>query len=189
VKRTLVAALAVLAAGCAAESEAGEEAEVQAGAEAGAGGGAASAGATAAADLIDAQGRNVGRVVLTDAGGGLEVEVQVEGIPPGEHAIHLHQVGACTPPDFLSTGGHFNPSGRTHGLENPEGPHDGDMRNIEVDASGSGRFALENERVTLDAFLDADGGSVIIHAGPDDYRTGPTGEGGQARIVCGVFDR
>lgn len=181
-KRTMVAALAVLAAGCTAASQTDEEAEAEVSEE-------PAARSTAGATLVDAQGREVGRVVLTDSDGGLDVAVQVEGIAPGTHAIHLHQVGTCTPPDFMSSGGHFNPSGGQHGLENPEGPHDGDLRNIEVDESGSGRFELRNDRVTLDAFLDADGAAIVIHAGPDDYRTGPTGEGGQARVACGVFER
>lgn len=181
-KRTMVAALAVLTAGCTAARQTAEETVEEVRSEMG-------TQPTATANLIDAQGRSVGRVILEQEEDGVDVEVHVEGIAPGTHAIHLHQVGACTPPDFTSAGNHFNPSGREHGLENPRGPHDGDLRNIEVGPGGSGHFSLENERVTLDSFLDSDGAAVIIHAGPDDYLTGPTGEGGHARIACGVFNR
>lgn len=185
-KRKLVAAVALLSAGCAAAQRTAEDTVAEVRAELG-------SEPTATAELRDAQGRSVGRVVLEQEEDGVDVDVRVQGLPPGVHAIHLHQVGRCTPPDFLSSGGHFNPSVREHGLDNPQGPHDGDLRNIEVGPDGSGHFELENERVTLTGgphpYLDADGAAVVIHAGPDDYRTGPTGEGGMARIACGVFGR
>jgi superoxide dismutase, Cu-Zn family len=185
-KRTLVATLAALAAGCTAARQTAEETVAEVRSEMG-------SQPTATANLIDAQGRSVGRVVLEQEEDGVDVEVHVQGLPPGAHGIHLHQVGTCTPPDFMSTAGHFNPSGREHGFENPRGPHDGDLRNIEVGPDGSGHFELENERVSLttgpNPYLDADGGAIIIHRGPDDYRTGPTGEGGHDRIACGVFTR
>ena len=186
-KRTLVAALALLSAACTpAEPPVDDDvAQVSSAPD--------SPPLTATADLIDAEGRNVGQVVLEQDEEEVDVRVRVEGLSPGTHAIHLHQVGTCTPPDFASAGGHFNPGGGEHGLENPRGPHNGDLLNIEVDESGAGSFELENDRVTLsegpNAFLDADGAAVVIHAGPDDYLTGPTGEGGMARIACGVFAR
>ncbi len=185
-KSALIASLAVLTAGCAAEQRTAEDAVAEVRSEVG-------SNPTATADLLDAQGRDVGRVVLEQEEDGVDLEVRVQGLAPGLHAIHLHQMGSCTPPDFMSSGGHFNPSGREHGLDNPRGPHDGDMRNIEVGADGSGHFELENERVTLTggptALLDDDGAAVVIHAGPDDYRTGPVGEGGMNRVACGVFEK
>jgi len=185
-KRVLVVVLAALGAACGEAGEAAEDVAAEVGAE-------TAPVLRATASLIDTEGRSVGEVVLEERAGGVRAMVHVTGFAPGVHAIHLHQVGTCTPPDFMSTGGHFNPEGRQHGLENPEGPHAGDMLNIEVGESGEGHFELENERVTLspgpNSIFDADGASVVIHAGPDDYRTGPTGEGGMARIACGVFEQ
>lgn len=188
-RTTLVAAVAALTAGCSADPRSEAVAEVPA---ADAELSAPAPRITATAPLVDARGANVGQVVLTRRDDGVGVSVHVQGLPAGEHAIHLHQVGSCTPPDFLSSGGHFNPSGRAHGLENPEGPHDGDLRNITLGEDGSGHFELRAEGVSLadgpTPLLDADGAAVVIHAGPDDYRTGPTGERGMERIACASFD-
>jgi Cu-Zn family superoxide dismutase len=148
--------------------------------------------ATATADIRDAQGRTVAAATLVQDGDEVEISIDVAALPSGTHGIHLHTTGTCTPPDFTSAGGHFSPATRRHGFENPEGPHAGDLPNIDVAADGTGRFLLANDRVTLTSgaasLFDADGTAIVIHAGPDDYRTDPAGDSG-ARIACGVITR
>src|ERR1700693_781260 len=87
--------------------------------------------------LIDAQGKSVGTVILwEEKGGGVGLQVNVENLPPGEHGIHFHQNAKCDPPDFKSAGPHFNPDGKKHGLENPDGHHAGVMTNLTVNGKG-----------------------------------------------------
>jgi Cu-Zn family superoxide dismutase len=100
-------------------------------------------------------------------------------------------VGSCEPTAFTSAGGHLNPGGRQHGLENPAGPHAGDMPNLTADASGRAVVDITTDRVSLDAagpLFDADGTAIVVHAAPDDNRTDPAGNAG-ARVACGVITR
>ncbi len=156
-----------------------------------AGGGRASGG-SASADLRDASGKTVGTARLTEAepGGGPRLELEVRGLPPGEHGVHIHETGTCEPPDFESAGGHYNPESRQHGDENPAGPHAGDLPNMTVSADGSGTLEETVERVTLSdgphSLFDDDGSTLVVHAGPDDYRTDPAGNSGD-RVACGVI--
>lgn len=144
----------------------------------------------ASATLVDPAGNVVGEAKLTeDAAGMLHVNVKVKGISPGLHGIHLHAIGSCTP-DFAAAGGHHNPLGHQHGLDNPLGAHGGDLPNLVVNGAGKGQLNAVSDRATLSpgpvALFDADGSSVIIHAGEDDQLTDPTGNSG-GRIACGVI--
>lgn len=150
-----------------------------------AGSGAGTGNVTAA--MRDSTGRDLGTLTLTESAEGITVAGTLRGLPPGEHGFHLHTTGQCTP-TFEAAGGHWNPTGRQHGLQNPQGPHFGDMPNITVGADSTltiqattpgGRFRGAN------ALLDGDGAAVMVHADPDDYRTDPAGNAG-ARIACGV---
>ena len=111
-----------------------------------------------------------------------QINVQAEGLAPGTHGIHLHAVGRCDGPDFKSAGGHWNPAGKQHGRNNPLGAHLGDLPNLNVDADGRGNasFAVNGD------MADADGTSLVIHAGSDDYKTDPSGNSGD-RIACAVL--
>src|SRR5437899_597595 len=146
----------------------------------------------ARAELRDASGRAVGPARLEQVGDGVHLVLELTGLPPGVHAVHLHAVGRCDPPDFASAGGHFNPAKRQHGLQNPQGPHAGDLPNITVAADGTGRLETTTNRVTLSSgetsVFDTDGSALVVHAGPDDFKTDPTGNSG-ARIACGVISR
>jgi Cu-Zn family superoxide dismutase len=147
---------------------------------------------TATAELQNAEGRVVGNATLTEVSGGVRILVEVRGLPSGDKAVHIHEVGQCDPPGFTSAGAHFNPTQRQHGLQNPLGPHAGDLPNIQVDGDGNGRLETMNERVTLasgpTSLFDGDGSALVVHGAPDDFKTDPTGNSG-ARIACGVIRR
>lgn len=140
-------------------------------------------------ELKDAQGKVVGQVVLWDVENGVKFDLDVHDLPPGEHGIHFHQVPKCEAPDFKSAGPHFNPEGKKHGFDSPEGHHAGDMRNFTVDAQGRANAHLEDKDVTLKQgphSLLTNGAAIVIHAKADDYKTDPSGNSGD-RIACGVI--
>jgi Cu-Zn family superoxide dismutase len=150
------------------------------------------AGPPARAVLEDAQGKEIGTATFTPAKGGVRVQVRVAGLTPGKHGIHIHAAGKCEPPDFKSAGGHLNPSGRKHGLHNPEGAHAGDLPNLTVGKDGKAATAFTARGATLGegpgSLLGPDGAALVIHADPDDEKTDPAGSSG-ARIACGVVEK
>jgi Cu-Zn family superoxide dismutase len=160
---------------------------------------ALTAGVTAAgsalhadARLVDSTGQTIGWARLTeDAAGQLHLNVQVDGLTPGRHGVHLHAVGSCVGPAFASAGGHHNPLGAEHGLDNPAGAHAGDLPNLTVNGAGRGHLDAVSHHATLSAgpvsLFDADGSAIVIHANEDDQVTNPTGNSG-ARIACGVIE-
>jgi superoxide dismutase, Cu-Zn family len=126
-------------------------------------------------------------VTLSESVEGLSVTGTLRGLPPGDHGIHLHMVGKCEPP-FTTAGGHWNPSNKKHGHQNPQGPHFGDLGNIKVGPDSGVSFAMRAPGGTLKGeggLLDTDGASIVIHAAADDEKTDPAGNSG-ARIACGV---
>ncbi len=155
---------------------------------------AAKATAKTVVELKDAQGKSVGTAVLWSKTGetGVSMKLNLHGLPPGEHALHFHQKAQCDAPDFKSAGGHFNPDGKKHGLENPEGHHAGDMNNFVVNAKGRARFKVVNKDVTLGddshSLFSNGGTALVIHAKADDMKSDPAGNAG-ARIACGVITK
>lgn len=144
--------------------------------------------ATASYEISNADGEVVGRLELTDGAGGVLVEAEIEGLAPGEHGFHLHETGRCEPP-FESAGGHYAPSGRLHGLLSDGGPHAGDLPNLVV-AEGASVTATHAwaDGLTIDELTAEDGSALVIHAGPDDYRTDPAGAAGD-RVACAEITR
>ncbi len=139
--------------------------------------------------LADATGKSVGSVSFTQHGKSVEVRAALNGLPTGEHAIHVHANGTCTPPDFTSAGGHLNPNSKHHGFSNPEGHHAGDFsKSIEVKADGTGSAKLSSADLSLDAASPVAiyGKSVVVHELVDDQKTDPAGASGK-RIACGVI--
>lgn len=145
------------------------------------------ASSEARAVVRDAQNRELGTVTLTETAQGIQLSGTLRGLPPGDHGIHVHTAGICEPP-FDSAGPHWNPTSKQHGTENPNGPHFGDLTNLSVGSDSTATVQGVTPGGTLrgeNALLDADGSAIVVHAGPDDYKTDPSGNSG-ARIACGV---
>ncbi len=147
----------------------------------------------AKAKLIDGEGERVGQVLLRQGPNGTLFELELNGLPPGMKAMHIHSVGNCDDHHhgFQDSSGHLNPDGKKHGLMHPEGPDAGDLTNFYVHSDGYARAEFFNERASLDGSVGAkilgeSGAALVIHANPDDHVSQPIGGAG-ARIACGVI--
>jgi Cu-Zn family superoxide dismutase len=148
---------------------------------------------TALVTVRSSDGTTLGQLRLEPTPTGIHLTGTLTGLTPGSHGIHFHQIGRCDPPDFASAGAHLNPEAKHHGLENPEGPHAGDLPNVTAAADGQAVVDLVTPRVTLGSggpndLLDADGTALVIHASADDQKSDPAGNSG-ARIACGVVEK
>ena len=150
---------------------------------------AAPAGKSAMAKLVTPDGKAVGEAHFSAATDGVAVHVMASGLTPGVHGIHLHAVGSCKAPDFASAGPHWNPMKKMHGLDSPHGAHLGDIPNLDVKADGTAMLTTVVKGAKLDSsktgLFDSDGTALVIHAGPDDNKTDPSGNSG-GRIACGA---
>ena len=154
-------------------------------------GNASGQGQQATAEIKNTSGQVVGRASFTEQSDGVAITLQISNLPPGRHGTHIHAVAKCDPPNFTSAGPHFNPAGKHHGLLNPQGPHAGDLPNLEVAADSTGRLEYTDPLVTLatgpgNSLFPSNGTSLVIHANPDDETSDPSGKSG-SRIACGVI--
>ncbi len=141
---------------------------------------------TAAYDIANTAGETIGRVELVDGAGGLLLKVEIDGLEPGEHGLHLHETGRCEPP-FESAGGHYAPADRSHGLLSEDGPHAGDLPNLVVgEAASTTVVHAWAEGLSVAELTGDDGSALVVHAGPDDYRTDPAGAAGE-RVACAAI--
>jgi len=141
----------------------------------------------AMSSLLALGGSGVGGTVsFAQAEGGLEINARVSGLKPGTYAIHIHEFGDCSAPDGSSAGAHFNPKGEPHGGPGEAKRHAGDLGNLVADQSGVAYLRLLDDQLVLAGTSGILGRSVIVHAGPDDFRTQPSGNAG-GRIACGLI--
>lgn len=162
---------------------------------------------TVTADLVDPAGDRVGTVEVREVDGGLEFAVDVDGLSPGFHAMHIHSIGVCEPDspdplnpantgDFLSAGGHIGAGTSDHGS------HAGDLPSLLVHDDGAGTLTAETAALTMAELLDEDGSAVMIHADEDNFANVPeryasdgpdettlaTGDAG-GRVACAAFTK
>lgn len=148
---------------------------------------------TATAGIVNAKGERVGEALLKEDECGVLIKIKLKNMTPGTHAIHLHERGDFTPPDFKSAGGHFNPRSKEHGLRNPKGHHAGDLPNIEIKKDGTYTGEILARGVTLkegkaNSLLGGKGTSIIIHDKADDNVSDPAGKAGD-RIAGGIIKK
>src|SRR4051812_12759695 len=129
-----------------------------------------------------------GKATISQKGKEITFKLDVENLPPGEHAVHLHERGDCSSPDGKSAGGHWNPTGAPHGQWGHDGHHLGDIGNFTVGADGKGTITLTTDKWTWGdgAITDMAGKGIIVHEKLDDFKTQPTGNAG-GRIGCGAI--
>lgn len=148
--------------------------------------------------MLGNDGNDMGTITLSETRTGVFLRVNLSGLTPdGEHAIHVHETGDCSPlATFKNAGGHYNPQEKMHGMKHPEGHHAGDMPNLKPDEEGYIETRILNRRLTLQpqttedgrtSVFDDDGSAIVIHAGADDHMSQPSGAAG-ARIACGVIE-
>lgn len=145
----------------------------------------------ASASLKQANGLPAGTAQLLNNGGTVTLSLALVGLSKGDHGVHLHTTGTCEAPGFTSAGGHLNPGNMQHGTKNPAGHHLGDLPNVAIGGSGAGTLSVDLSGTPdelMAELFDADGSAIVVHAGPDDYVSDPSGNSG-SRIACGKLTR
>ena len=146
---------------------------------------------SAQAVLLNNKGETKGTIGFSETTKGVTLNISASDLSPGPHGIHFHEKDVCEG-DFTSAGGHFNPDGKKHGLENKSGAHIGDLPNLDVPKSGEVVTHIVAEHVTLKegkySLLAPVARSIVIHEGKDDQKSDPAGNSGK-RVLCGVITK
>lgn len=142
------------------------------------------------AKLINADGKNVGTAQFESVAKGMLVSVSVEGLSSGWHGVHFHGNGDCSDhaDHFKKSGGHMSKEGEAHGYRDAKGPHEGDLPNMWVGKDGTGKADYFVAGLSAQDIQDKDGSALMIHAGPDDYKSQPAGNSGD-RVACGIIEK
>ena len=146
-------------------------------------------GPSANARLIPTKGNTAsGFVTFKTIGSKVLVTAEIQGLKPNaEHGFHVHEKGDCSSGDGMSTGGHFNPSGKAHGAHGSGTHHAGDLPSLVADMNGKAKLSFETSTITVDSGpTDIVGRGLIVHRDPDDYKTQPTGNAGP-RLACAMI--
>lgn len=143
-------------------------------------------------ELNDGQGELMATATLSENDESVNVELDGANLPAGTHGFHIHENGECEGPDFESAGGHFNPTDANHGFDDPDGPHAGDLENIEVADDGTVHTEVTADMVTMEtgqenSLFKEGNTALVIHSDADDYSSQPSGDAGD-RIACGVIE-
>ncbi len=191
-KRTLwllgISVCLVVAAMALGAAAAGQQPPSPAGTSARTGTSAAQASAAAAAIEPRSGSKVTGKATFAASAGKVTMRVDVTGLAPGAHAIHLHENGDCSDPEAKAAGGHWNPTKAQHGRWGEGAFHHGDIGNLEADAAGKATLTFATDLWTIggDPGTNIVGRSVVVHEKVDDFQTQPTGNAG-GRVGCGVI--
>jgi Cu-Zn family superoxide dismutase len=141
----------------------------------------------AIAVLVPTEGSKVaGTITFTKTADGVHVEGEVTGLTAGKHGFHIHEFGDTSSKDGKAAGGHFNPTGETHGAPDGEHHHAGDFGNIEADASGVAKVNITSKALSFAGPSSILGRGVVVHAKEDDLKSQPAGNAGD-RVAVGVI--
>jgi Cu-Zn family superoxide dismutase len=128
-----------------------------------------------------------GTVIFTEKDGQVTLELVMNRLSQGTHAIHIHEKADCSSEDGKSSGGHWNPTFENHGAwGSKDGYHKGDIGNFLADKNGNGGITFSTDQWCLGCDDDTKnliGKAVIVHQGTDDLISQPSGAAG-ARISC-----
>ena len=128
-----------------------------------------------------------GTVIFTEKDGQVTLELVMNRLSQGTHAIHIHEKADCSSEDGKSSGGHWNPTFENHGAwGSKDGYHKGDIGNFLADNNGNGGITFSTDQWCLGCDDDTKnliGKAVIVHQGTDDLISQPSGAAG-ARISC-----
>src|SRR5690606_29260327 len=130
-----------------------------------------------------------GEASFVETDEGLDIDVTMTGLAPGEHGLHVHENGDCSGPAAEAAGDHFNPDGTPHGAptDDPSERHAGDLGNLTADSDGNAELMLTMPDLTIEGDRGVVGRAIVVHSDEDDFMTQPSGDSGD-RVACGVIE-